>query len=91
MTAQYGNNMVLVRTKNGQTRDEIISAYNEFVTGTRQKTREQIDREFLNGIEDNQFQVVIRQYTGHRYIPSCANVDGHLKTIVWISTVIRWC
>jgi len=88
--AQYGNNMVLVRTENGQTRDEIISAYEKFVVGTRQKVREATDREFLNEIEDGQFQTIIRQYTGHRYIPSCANVDGQLKSIVWISNVIRW-
>jgi len=89
--AQYGNNMVLVRTENGQSRDEIISRYNEFVAGTRQKAREAIDREFLNEIEDGQFQAIIRQYTGHAGVPFKASVDGQLKSIVWISTVIRWC
>jgi len=88
---QYGNNMVLVRTKNGQSKDEIISAYDEFVVGTKQKVRELIDREFLNEIEDGQFQAIIRQYTGHAIIPECALVDGHLRDIIWISAVIRWC
>ena len=83
--------MVLVRTTDGQSRDEIISVYDKFVADTRQKVRETIDREFLNEIEDGQFQAIIRQYTGHRYIPSCANVDGQLKSIVWISNVIKWC
>ena len=82
--------MVLVRTENGQSRDEIISVYNEFVANTRQKTREEIDREFLNEIEDGLFQAIVRQYTGHSGIPARSLVDGQYRNIVWISTVIRW-
>ena len=88
--SQYGKNMVLIETENGQTKDEIIAMYNEFSAGTRQEEREAKDREFLASISDNEFQAIIRQYTGHDHIPSCSRVNGKLCPIFWISNLIRW-
>lgn len=87
---RYGKNFVLIRTGNGQTRNEIIEAYNEYTQHTRQLNQEIRDREFLNTIPDNEFQAVVRQYTGHNIIPARVRHDGHLYDIVWISEVVRW-
>jgi len=88
MAQQYGKNMVLVRIRNGQTRDEIISTYNEFVVGTQQKTNESMDREFLNEITDGQFLAAVKQYVDKGDL-TCIN--GNLYKIVWISKVMTWC
>jgi len=86
--AQYGKNMVLVRTENGQSRDEIISAYNEFVAGTQQKTKKSMDREFLNEITDGQFLATVKQYVEKGDL---IYINGNLYKIVWISKVMTWC
>ena len=87
---RYGNNFVLIRMKNGQSKEEIINGYNKFAQNTRQKIRKIRDREFLNSIPDGEYQAVVRQYTGYKDIPAQVRENGRLYDIVWISGVIRW-
>ena len=85
----YSINMVLVRTKNGQSRNEIISAYNKFVQNADadQFFQEIHDREFLASIPDGEFQTMEKQFvTSNDLI--CIN--GDLYPSAWISEVMKW-
>ena len=83
-------NMVLVRTKNGQSRNEIISAYNRFVQGAVQCAdqffQEIRDREFLASIPDGEFQAVEKRFAVSN---DTISINGDLYPIAWISEVVR--
>lgn len=85
-TNRYGNNFVVVQ--GGKTLEHIRDAFKKFAEGTRQKDRYKKDIDLLNTLSETAgYDVVIRQYTGHRHVPQ--KVNGKMEPL-FISKTIKW-
>ncbi|MEM3415374.1 MAG: hypothetical protein QW575_07350 [Thermoproteota archaeon] len=74
------------------TKNEVIEVFRSYLNKTQGANKKRLYRDILElqNLQDSNYAVVVRQYTGHKILPKRIYYNGSIYEPVFISSFVIW-